>query len=145
VTSPREDNFKQLAERQSGITLVELMMAIVIIGIIASFAYPTYRDHINKTRRTDGQATMLKIMQEQRKYFSNENTYTTDIIDDLGFADSGDGSSIESDEGFYLISAGACTEDGDTLAINRCVELTAIPTFPTTDAEDTLSYNSRNQ
>ena len=120
-------------------------MVIVIIGIIASFAYPTYRDHVNKTRRTDGQAMMLKIMQEQRKFFSNENTYTTDLIDDLGFADSGDGSSIVSDEGFYLIAAGTCTEDGNTLEINRCVQLTATPTFATTDTEDTLTYNSRNQ
>jgi type IV pilus assembly protein PilE len=145
VTLPREDNPRCCAEKQSGITLVELMMVIVIIGIIASFAYPTYRDHVNKTRRTDGQAMMLKIMQEQRKFFSNENTYTIDLIDDLGFADSGDGSSIVSDEGFYLIAAGTCTEDGNTLAINRCVELTATPTFATTDTEDTLTYNSRNQ
>lgn len=145
MTLFREDKLNCSAKKQAGITLIELMVVIVIVGIIASFAYPTYRDHINKTRRTDGQATMLKIMQEQRKYFSNENTYTTDIIDDLGFTDSGDGNSIESDEGFYSISAGACTEDGDTLAINRCVELTATPTFPTTDAEDTLTYNSRNQ
>ena len=142
---PREDKFTTHTDKQSGITLVELMMVIVIVGIIASYAYPTYRDHVNNTRRTDGQATMLKIMQEQRKYFSNENTYTTNLIEDLGYADSGDGSSIESDEGYYLITAGACNEDGDTLAINRCVELTATPTFPTTDAEDTLSYNSRNQ
>ncbi|MEM7303990.1 MAG: type IV pilin protein [Pseudomonadota bacterium] len=142
---PREDNLILLIKSQRGITLVELMMVIVIVGIIASIAYPSYQGHINKTRRTDGQAMMLKIMQEQRKYFSNENTYTLDLINDLGYIDSGDGSSTESDEGFYIISAGTCTVDGNTLAINRCVQLTATPTFPTSDASDTLTYNSRNQ
>ena len=118
---------------------------LIVIAIIASIAYPTYRDQMIKTRKTDGNAMLYQIMQEQRKYFSNENTYTTDLISKLGYTDSGDGVSVESPEGFYLISAATCTEGGDTLTINRCVQLTATPTFPTTDTEDTLTYNSRNQ
>ena len=142
---PREDSFTLFDQKQLGITLVELLVVVAIIAIIAAIAYPTYRDQIIKTRKTDGNAMLFTIMQEQRKYFSNENTYTTDLINELGYTDSGDGVSVESDEGFYLISATACTEDGTTLTINRCVQLTATPTFPTTNTEDTLTYNSKNQ
>ncbi|MEM8845076.1 MAG: type IV pilin protein [Pseudomonadota bacterium] len=134
-----------MAKKQFGVTLVELLIVVSIIAIIASIAYPTYRDQMIKTRKTDGNAMLYTIMQEQRKYFSNQNTYTTNLIGELGYADSGDGTSVESDEGYYLISASVCTENGDTLTINRCVQLTATPTFPTTDTEDTLTYNSKNQ
>ena len=145
MKSPKEDRISSVNLIKRGVTIVELMIVVAIVAIIASIAYPSYQAHINKTRRADGQAMLLRVMQEQRKHFSNENTYTTDLIGDLDFTDSGDGSSIESEGEFYLISAGTCTEGGDVLTINRCVQLTATPAFVTSDPDDTLTYNSKNQ
>ena len=142
---PKEGNITLISIKKCGVTLVELMIVVAIIAIIVSIAYPSYQNHITKTRRADGQGMLLRVMQEQRKHFSNENTYTTDLIGDLGFDDSGDGSSVESEGEFYLITAGTCTEGGDVLAINTCVQLTATPTFSTSDSDDTLTYNSKNQ
>ena len=82
---PKEGNITLISIKKCGVTLVELMIVVAIIAIIVSIAYPSYQNHITKTRRADGQGMLLRVMQEQRKHFSNENTYTTDLIGDLGF------------------------------------------------------------
>ena len=52
--------------KNSGFNLIELMIVVVIIGIIASIAYPSYQSSMTKTRRSDGQAALLDIMNFQR-------------------------------------------------------------------------------
>lgn len=47
--------------RQKGITLIELMMALAIVGILASIAYPSYQQHLVKSRRADAQAALLEL------------------------------------------------------------------------------------
>lgn len=40
--------------KQKGLTLIELMLVIAIIGILLTIAVPTYRDHAIKARITEG-------------------------------------------------------------------------------------------
>nr|WP_262372514.1 prepilin-type N-terminal cleavage/methylation domain-containing protein [Pseudomonas sp. WS 5051] len=37
-------------KQQQGFTLIELMIVVAIIGLIASFAFPAYHEHVMKTR-----------------------------------------------------------------------------------------------
>ena len=37
-------------KQQKGFTLIELMIVVASIGLIASFAFPAYNDHVMKTR-----------------------------------------------------------------------------------------------
>lgn len=59
--------------RQGGMTLIELMIAVVIVGILTMIAYPNYTSHVVKSRR--GQATAC--LQEASQFM--ERFYTTNL------------------------------------------------------------------
>ena len=67
-----------------GITLMELMIVVVIIGILAALSYPNYREFVARAKRTEARAALLKIATNQEKHYLQNNTFTSDLTD-LGF------------------------------------------------------------
>jgi type IV pilus assembly protein PilE len=65
------------AARQSGFTLIELMIAVVIVGILASIAYPSYQRYVLSSRRAEAQADMLEDSAWLEKWRANQNTYSS--------------------------------------------------------------------
>lgn len=55
-----------------GVTLIELMIAMVIVAILVGVAYPSYMDSVRKGRRADAQAVMLEAAQFMER-FATEN------------------------------------------------------------------------
>ncbi|MCO4812532.1 MAG: prepilin-type N-terminal cleavage/methylation domain-containing protein [Gammaproteobacteria bacterium] len=70
--------------RQSGVTLIELMIVVAIIAIISAFAYPSYQRYVIKAKRTVAQNNLLQIADRQQQFFMDNKRYTTDLTD-LGF------------------------------------------------------------
>lgn len=68
-----------------GITLMELMIVVVIIGILAALSYPNYREFVARAKRTEARAALLKIATNQEKHYLQNNTFTSDLME-LGFS-----------------------------------------------------------
>ncbi|WOH39163.1 type IV pilin protein [Thalassotalea fonticola] len=50
-----------------GFSLIELMVVVVIVGIIAGIAYPSFSDSMMKARRSDAKSAMLGLILSQSK------------------------------------------------------------------------------
>lgn len=72
-----------MIRRIRGMTLVELLVVVVIVGILAAFAYPNYRDFVARGKRNEAKAALLQIATNQERWYLNNSTYTCDL-DDVG-------------------------------------------------------------
>jgi len=68
-----------------GVTLLELMIVVVIIGILTAIAYPNYRQYAARAKRNEAKAALLQIATNQERFYLQNNTYTQDLTA-LGFA-----------------------------------------------------------
>lgn len=109
--------------KEKGFSLMELMIVVAIIGILAAIAYPSYQEYVLRTGRADGQAKLMEILQAQERFYSQNQTYTTNLgagAGGLAYGVAAD-AAVPSTEGRYTITAAACANS----TIARCVTLTA--------------------
>lgn len=113
--------------KNRGFTLIELMITVAIVGIISALAYPSYSRYITKSKRTECRAAIMQIMQQQERYFTQQNTYlafskpTSDSTAAAISMRSISGDSFA--KSACLLSAAACS--GSTIAV--CVKVTGEP------------------
>ncbi|MES2148892.1 MAG: type IV pilin protein [Pseudomonadota bacterium] len=65
--------------RQHGFTLIELMVTMVIIGILAAIAYPSYVQYLLKSNRAAAQAHMLDIALQEQQYLADSRSYAATV------------------------------------------------------------------
>ena len=58
-----------------GLTLIELLIIVVIVGILAAIGYPSYQNHLRKGARASAQAEMLKIADRQAQFLLDARNY----------------------------------------------------------------------
>lgn len=70
------------AHHQRGVTLMELLTVIVILGILASIAFPSYRTYLIRAQRAEAKTALLQLQAAQEKFYLNGNSYTDAVTDD---------------------------------------------------------------
>ncbi|MEH6445665.1 MAG: type IV pilin protein [Oceanospirillaceae bacterium] len=60
---------------QKGMTLIELMIVVAIIGIITAIAYPSYQSYVQQTKRTLAQGHLLELAQWMERRFTADGMY----------------------------------------------------------------------
>jgi len=66
-------------QRQRGVTLIELIVVVIIIGILAAVAIPSYRNYVIRSQRADAKDALLVLATAQEKFYLQCNTYATGI------------------------------------------------------------------
>ena len=122
---------RAMAKRR-GFTLIELVVAMAIVGILVAIAYPSYAEQVRKGRRSAAQAHLMDIAQREQQYLLDQRGYASTVAA-LGLATPSDVSS------FYNIKI--------TVPVGTPPTFTATATPITGSAQEpdgTMSINQAN-
>ncbi|MEM7083572.1 MAG: type IV pilin protein [Pseudomonadota bacterium] len=92
------------SHRMRGITLIELMIVVIILGLLIAIGYPSYLKSTLKAKRSDATTALLAVAAAQEKEYLKSNRYSASLAD-LGIL------TTESKE--YTLTL-AVDNDGDT-------------------------------
>jgi type IV pilus assembly protein PilE len=75
----------QAMKASKGFTLIELMIAVAIVGLLAAVALPSYQAYLKRGHRSAAQAQMLDIANREQQYILANRVYTASGSN-LGYA-----------------------------------------------------------
>lgn len=118
--------------KQSGITLLELMVVLAIVAILASAAVPSYQSYTMRANRSEGLENLQALLNAQERYFADNMEYA-DTLTKLGMSTA----TMTTPKGYYVIAVQRC----GSMTYSQCVELYA--TAQGSQAQDgDLIFNS---
>jgi type IV pilus assembly protein PilE len=88
-----------MIKRSKGMTLIELMITVAVVGILATIAYPSYQNQIRRSNRSDAITALTAMANAQERFYLANNTYAT-TTPPLGFP----AAPGNSQRGFYTLT-----------------------------------------
>jgi type IV pilus assembly protein PilE len=67
--------------------MIEILIALAVIAILGSLAYPSYRDKIVSSRRAEAKAALSDLANRLEAHYAKTNTYVTATIGTGGATD----------------------------------------------------------
>jgi type IV pilus assembly protein PilE len=90
--------------------LVEVAIVLVVAGLLAGIAWPSYSDAVRRGRRADATDAILKVLQAQERWQANTGSYAADL--------STLGAAASSPKGYYQLAVSSADRHGFTLTAN---------------------------
>jgi type IV pilus assembly protein PilE len=127
--------------RITGFSLIELMVAMVIVGILAAVAVPSYNNYTIRSARLSAQAELINLASVEEKIFLNSNAYSPNVTTTY------DGTSA----GGLGVTSGKTSDEKYTVTLNittpsQIYTLTATPITGKSQVNDgsiTISENGQ--
>ncbi len=91
--------------KYKGVTLTEILFVVVILGVLASIAYPNYLESVNKSHRHAVKADLLSI------HLRLEDNYLMTGSYDLAFVDANNCQFCQHDTDRYQLSFEAAEDE----------------------------------
>lgn len=63
-------------DHQSGMTLIELMIVIAIIGILVGLGYPSYTQYVARAKRAEAISNLMELSQWMERFYTETGAYT---------------------------------------------------------------------
>ena len=58
-----------------GITLLELMTVVLVVGVLSVIALPSYRQYMMRAQRGDAKSALLQLATNQERFYLTNRTY----------------------------------------------------------------------
>ncbi|GCL34202.1 PHA accumulation regulator DNA-binding-like protein [Planktothrix agardhii CCAP 1459/11A] len=91
-------------KKEEGFTLIELLVVIIIIGILAAIALPSFLNQANKAKQSEGKQYISSLNKGQQAYYAEKTAFGT-TVEDLGIG-------IKSQTSNYSYELGAAANTG---------------------------------
>jgi len=97
------EEMKAARMKNSGFTLIEIMIVVVIIGVLSMIAYPSYKNYTVKSKRSDAYAALTEAATDQEKFYSQNMRFATSMAA-LNAMNNNPSTTRNSPEGYYAIT-----------------------------------------
>ncbi len=75
----RDRHFSNVNQKEQGFTLIELLVVIIIIGLLAAIALPSFLSQAQKARFTEAKLYVGTMSRHQQTYYLEKKTFATDL------------------------------------------------------------------
>ena len=62
-----------------GFSLIDVLIAVAIVGILAAIAYPSYQFAVRKSNRAAAESYLGYVVQRQQQYLLDQRGYASDV------------------------------------------------------------------
>ena len=66
-------------KKQTGFTLIELIVTVAIVSILAGIAFPGYQGQVRSTRRADAQGELMQMANYLERFYTENSRYDQDL------------------------------------------------------------------